>query len=103
MGGSGGGGGGRSGGGSVDPKTPPSPPSPSISSPSSSSASLPAASQHRKAEATEADCAVISGTQNGFGPGVGFELVFPFNEESKDHARRLSENAIAGRAKKAKV
>lgn len=37
------------------------------------------------------------------GGGFGFELVFPFNEQSRDHARRLSENARAGRERDTKV
>ena len=35
--------------------------------------------------------------------GCGFELVFPFNDDSRDHSRCLSKNINAGQARESKV
>lgn len=50
-----------------------------------------------------ADCGLDGGGSDEGSEGAGFESIFPFNDDSRDCALRLSENARAGSSNAVKV
>eukprot|EP00752_Nemacystus_decipiens_P002161 g2058.t1 len=77
------------------PLPPPAPPPPLPPPPSP-----PPPPSNQEPETTET---TLEGSFGPPPPGCGFELVFPFNAESEDHARRLSKNAGGGKDRETKA